>query len=58
MRLVDLGVLYAGIGVACAVTLYRRAPVRNREALATALMAVPQGTDTQLRTSSSQTARS
>jgi hypothetical protein len=41
MRLVDLGLLYAGVGVACAVTLYRRAPVRNREALATALTAVP-----------------
>jgi hypothetical protein len=41
MRLVDLGLLYAGIGVACAVALYRRAPERNRSSLMSALVAVP-----------------
>jgi hypothetical protein len=41
MRLIDLGVLYGGIGIACAVVLYRRSPERDREALAAALAAVP-----------------
>src|SRR5262245_45255504 len=40
MRLVDLGLLYAGVGVACAVTLYRRSD-KTRSALANALIAVP-----------------
>lgn len=40
MRLVDLGVLYAGVGIACAVTLYRRAE-RTRGSLVNALIAVP-----------------
>jgi hypothetical protein len=40
MRLVDLGLLYAGVGVACALTLYRRSD-RARSSLMNALIAVP-----------------
>jgi len=41
MRLVDLGLLYAGVGVACAVSLYRRSNERDRSSLVNALIAVP-----------------
>jgi hypothetical protein len=40
MRLLDLGLIYAGVGVACAVTLYRRSE-RTRTSVLNALIAVP-----------------
>jgi hypothetical protein len=41
MKLLDLALLYLVAGAACAVALYRRAPVKNRAALVNALTAVP-----------------
>jgi len=41
MKLVDLGLLYAVLGVACAVALYRRSPERRSKAMLAALTAVP-----------------
>ena len=41
MKLVDLGLLYAVLGVACAVALYRRSSDRSSKAMLAALTAVP-----------------
>jgi hypothetical protein len=41
MKLLDLGLLYASLGVACAVALYRRSPNRDPKAMLAALTAVP-----------------
>lgn len=41
MKLAEVALLYLGVGVACAIALFKRAPARNKSALLTAILAVP-----------------